>query len=461
MALRFLNYENAKKAVMLTMLGSKYRVPMLIGERGVGKTAMMEDIAKEMNANLITIDANVLKEGEVGGLPHIYSSKNFALSTQAIISGLSRLVNSYEKKEYDSFNECLIAGLKKYAIEEKKIQEGIDKEDENIVLYAPNVKLQETKNLYKENPDKKTILFIDEFNRCDSIVKREIMNLVLNREINGFKLPENVYVICACNPTSNFEIYSDTDYQVEEMDEAQLDRFRWISVKSDIDSWVKWGMSTNPDTGDSYIDDQVIEYLVDHEEFLNNIASSKEDIKTSPRSWEFVSDSYRTFVRSKENKKYASLFSSNDLLNAIIGDVGLNIASDFISFLEDNKHPLIKPAEIFEGDCFKKGRVTDSVKDIIEKESILRKNVLIRNCLRYIKNEYNQFESITDRVFNNKEKIFIEILTDTIKNGDILYSVLLDMKMSVDDSDKKYLKHLLDKKDINILNAWTKLNQSF
>jgi len=67
MALRFLNYENAKKAVMLTMLGSKYRVPMLIGERGVGKTAMMEDIAKEMNANLITIDANVLKEGEVGG----------------------------------------------------------------------------------------------------------------------------------------------------------------------------------------------------------------------------------------------------------------------------------------------------------------------------------------------------------------------------------------------------------
>jgi len=49
------------------------------------------------------------------------------------------------------------------------------------------------------------------------------MNLVLNREINGFKLPENVYVICACNPTSNFEIYSDTDYQVEEMDEAQLD----------------------------------------------------------------------------------------------------------------------------------------------------------------------------------------------------------------------------------------------
>jgi len=67
MALRFLNYENAKKAVMLTLLGNNYRVPMLIGERGVGKTAMMKDIAKDMNANLITIDANVLKEGEVGG----------------------------------------------------------------------------------------------------------------------------------------------------------------------------------------------------------------------------------------------------------------------------------------------------------------------------------------------------------------------------------------------------------
>ena len=67
MSMRLLNYERAKKAIMLTLLSENYRVPMLMGTRGIGKTQMMKDIAKEINANLVCIDANVLKEGECGG----------------------------------------------------------------------------------------------------------------------------------------------------------------------------------------------------------------------------------------------------------------------------------------------------------------------------------------------------------------------------------------------------------
>ena len=38
------------------------------------------------------------------------------------------------------------------------------------------------------------MLFIDELNRCEHAVQQELMNLILNREINGFKMPEEVRV---------------------------------------------------------------------------------------------------------------------------------------------------------------------------------------------------------------------------------------------------------------------------
>jgi MoxR-like ATPase len=167
-----LNYNDMKKAVRLTLLADDYRVPMIMGDRGCGKTALAKDLARELDANFIVVDANTLKEGEIGGIPSI----------------------------------------RKYKDAEGKIHQICD--------YATHVKLQECTNYYDEDNEKLTILFIDEFNRCDSIVKRELMNLVLNREINGYCLPENVHIICACNPSSDFSDYNESDYQVEDMEQS-------------------------------------------------------------------------------------------------------------------------------------------------------------------------------------------------------------------------------------------------
>jgi len=241
-------------------------------------------------------------------------------------------------------------------------------------------------------------------------------------------------------------------------------RFRWIAVKSDIQEWINWGMQINPLTEETNIDDQVIEYLMDREQFLNNITTSKEDIKTSPRSWEFVSDSYRAYKRSKENKATAMLFVEDDLLNTISGDIGLNVASDFMAFLEDNKNPLMRPEHIFEGESYQIKHLSKDDIKIIAGESILRKNVFVHNCLRYIKKEFF-LENYTGNIFSSqykiKEKLFIEIITKAINNNDLMYSIILDMKISKDTDDKIFLKHILDMKNVDILNAYTKLNQSF
>ena len=52
------------------------------------------------------------------------------------------------------------------------------------------------------------------------------MNLILNREINGYKLHDDVKILAAMNPSSKYG--SDFDYQVVDMDAAQENRFVWL-----------------------------------------------------------------------------------------------------------------------------------------------------------------------------------------------------------------------------------------
>ena len=46
-------------------------VPLIVGESGIGKTALAKSLADKNGYQLIVIDGNLLKEGEIGGLPTI------------------------------------------------------------------------------------------------------------------------------------------------------------------------------------------------------------------------------------------------------------------------------------------------------------------------------------------------------------------------------------------------------
>ena len=54
-------------------------VPLIIGESGIGKTALAKKLANKNNFKLVVIDGNLLKEGEIGGLPTIESYKSLSV----------------------------------------------------------------------------------------------------------------------------------------------------------------------------------------------------------------------------------------------------------------------------------------------------------------------------------------------------------------------------------------------
>ncbi len=305
-----MNYSECLSTVDLIVASND--VPLIIGESGVGKTSLVKQIAKNNEYYLVTIDANLLKEGEIGGLPIV---------------------------------------------------------ENKVTIYATHSKLMQVEKALKENNNRNVILFIDELNRCDHAVAQELMNLILNREINGYVLDDRVKVIAAMNPSNKNDGFYNSKYDVVDMDPAQEDRFVWVRLDSDIKEWIKWAMSE-----EGNISEHIIEFLSTFPEYLH-MPDSEETIKATPRSWERVSKAYNIYLKNKE--KYAI----DIFLNVVRGNVGVSIANDFGNFLINLKSPLIKVEDIFNNEI-----LSFELKEKIEHENHSRLYILAKNSLKYLEN---------------------------------------------------------------------------
>ena len=325
-----MNFIETLRSVELVLATGE--VPLVVGESGIGKTALAKKIAKENEWSLVVIDGNLLKEGEIGGLPTIESY--IAIDSNG---------NQVEKK---------------------------------MTVYAVHNKLKEIDEEIASG--KKVLLFIDEINRCEHTVQQELMNLILNREINGYRLHHNVKILAAMNPSSKYG--SDFDYQVVDMDAAQENRFVWLNMDSDHVQWIKWAVSAG-------IDPKVIEFISTFPEYLNR--KNEDDVRATPRSYERVSKSYQVYKEQKD------VFPRTVFLNVIKGNVGKVIAEEFMSFVESDCKPLMSYEDVFAGDV-----LSDAVIEQVKSESHTRLYLAAMNILKTLElniknNEEESAESIT------------------------------------------------------------------
>ncbi|UPA30921.1 ATP-binding protein [Terrisporobacter glycolicus] len=348
-----MNFIDTLKSVELVL--STGEVPLVVGESGIGKTALAKKLAKDKGWTLVTIDGNLLKEGEIGGLP---------------------TVESYESIDANG-----------------------NKIEKKTTIYAIHNKLREIDE--EINNGRSVILFIDEINRCEHTVQQELMNLILNREINGYKLPENVKILAAMNPSSKYG--SDFDYQVVDMDAAQENRFVWLNMDPDHNGWIKWAIGAGIET-------KVIEFISTFPEYLHKI--NDEDVRATPRSYERVSKTYKMY------KEQQDTIPRSVFVNVIKGNVGKVIAEEFVSFVESNCSPLIS----FD-DVFSKENLDENVIERIENESHTRLYITAMNILKTLENKIREDENDTFLV--NR---FVEFLGKY--PIDLMVGIMKDMKIS-------------------------------
>lgn len=342
-----MNFTQTLESLDLTINSSS--VPLVIGESGIGKTALIRKYCKENNLNLVNIDANLLKEGEIGGLPTVIGRET---------------------------------------------------------IYATHHKLNEIDRLLRET-DKGCMLFIDEINRCDHAVQQELMNLILNREINGYKLDDRVIVTSAMNPSSRMDIFKETDYQVVDMDKAQENRFVWLVMDSDPKEWIIWGMSE----GD--IHPKVIEFISNFEKYLHS-KNENEFIEATPRSWERVSNALKVFNKEK--------YSESTLYNFVKGNVGASIAQDFITFIKESNNPLINHIELLN-----EKELSQKEKENIKNTSHSRLYILMINMVNEEKKNHHleYIERISEVLFLYPKDLRISLMKEIRNTNKETYDKLL------------------------------------
>lgn len=307
-----MNFSDTLKSVELVLATGE--VPLIVGESGIGKTALAKEIAAANHWSLIAIDGNLLKEGEIGGLP--------------TVENYTRVNPKGEKVE------------------------------KKTTIYAVHNKLREIdEEVAKGNT---VLLFIDEINRCEHTVQQELMNLILNREINGYSLHDSVKIVAAMNPSSKYG--SEYDYQVVDMDQAQENRFVWLYMEPDYRQWLDWAI-------DMGIEPKVVEFISTFPEYLHKI--NTDDIRATPRSYERISGHYRVYRQNKDS------ISRSVFLNVLSGNVGKLIAAEFLSFVESDPSPLLAYEDVFSG-----GALREPVKEKVGRETHTRLYLSAKNILK-------------------------------------------------------------------------------
>lgn len=360
-----MNFIDTLRSVELVLATEE--VPLVIGESGIGKTALAKKLAKNNNWSLVVIDGNLLKEGEIGGLPTVESYMTMDSNG-----------NRLEKK---------------------------------TTIYAVHTKLREIDE--EINKGKRVLLFIDEINRCEHTVQQELMNLILNREINGYKLHDDVNILAAMNPSSKYG--SDFDYQVVDMDAAQENRFVWLNMESDHKAWLKWAM-------ESGIEQKVIEFIGVFPEYLHKI--NEDDVRATPRSYERVSKAFKEYKERKDS------IPKSVFLNVIKGNVGKVIAEEFVNFVESDHTPLISFYEVFLGDT-----LNSEIIEKIKSESHTRLYLTAMNILKSLE---ENIKNINDEYVYYINR-FIEFLNEY--PIDLMVGIMKDMKSSYPETYKRALEN--------------------
>ena len=187
---------------------------------------------------------------------------------------------------------------------------------------------------FKAACDRPVVLFLDEVDRATLEVRQGIFELTDSRKLNGHKLHEGTLVFAAVNGGDH-----GSQYQVGEMDPAELDRWTVFDVEPSIEDWLTWAK----DSGISSVTWDFINQNRVHLEHSDDFEPNK--VYPSRRSWQRLDECLQTADLLQESS--AALYT---LTSAFVGFEAAVAFNDFVQ----NYDRQVTVEDIFEHGNFTK-----------------------------------------------------------------------------------------------------------
>lgn len=341
------------------------------GEAGVGKTSLVEQVAKERGMTLCKLNLSQLEEiGDLTGFP----IKEYEVAW----------IEKGEVKQKRWMNEHQIKNLDIRLKLTGKVR----------MSYAPPAWLP-----LEENPNG-TIVFLDDFSRAGNMFMQAVMEIINTASYISWTLPKYTSIVLSSNP-------DDGSYQVSSLDNAQKTRMVNFNVKLSIEEWAKWAESTN-------IDSRAINFEL---LYGNEIFKKHHNVQTiNPRS-------YTTFCKALSGLKDWSNPDTLALILQISKGCFLNdkdniIGNLFTTFIANKLDKLIQPKDMIE---LKWETLEPKMRDCVYENGTYRPeiaSVLTTRFMNYILHKFSIKGGITEsavydrilEIVDNETTLFSEDL---------------------------------------------------
>jgi len=304
----------------------KKRPIFLWGPPGIGKSDIVHQIGAQMNAHVIDVRLSLWEPTDIKGIPYFDSN-------------VSKMVWAPP----------------------------LELPDEELAAQHENI-----------------VLFLDEMNSAAPAVQAAAYQLILNRKVGTYTLPDNVYIVAA----GNREADKGVTYR---MPAPLANRFVHLEMAVNFDDWFQWAVDNN-------IHKDVVGYLTFSKKDLYDFdPKSPSRSFATPRSWSFVSELIEDDLDAG---------TTTDLVS---GAVGEGLAVKFMAHRKVASQ-MPNPEDILEG----------KVKELNTKEISAMYSLTVSLCY-----ELKEASDVNDKKFDDKVNNFLRFAMDNFETELVVMGIKL------------------------------------
>ena len=338
------------------------------GEAGIGKTSLIEDIAKERGMTLCKVNLAQLEEiGDLVGMP---------------------------------MKECEVAWIENSQVKDKRWMPESQTKNLDLRLkltgrvrmsYAPPAWLP-----VDENPNG-TIVFLDDYTRANSMFMQATMEIINTASYISWKLPKYTSIVLSSNP-------DDGQFSVTSLDNAQKTRFINFNLKLNIEDWAKWAEEAE-------IDGRAINFEL---LYGDEIFKKHNNVQTvNPRS-------YTTFCKAISGLKDWNKPETLALILQISKGCFLNdkdniIGNLFTTFIANKLDRLIQPKDMIE---LKWDTLEPKMKNCVYDNGQFRPEIASVLTIRFM----NYVLHLFGTKGGIKESVVYDRILEIVENDEMLFS---------------------------------------